>query len=270
MLDNESVGVIQDTVDTVRKIAPFGIKIPEGQSLPQWSYLARGYLLQPVSRGQEALVSIVSTTCPYKCWKLDIAGIVFEDKQTDSRFQLKFYKDNKDWFTTDPISIADLTSKAFYDKLSGAATGYVQKKLIKTDLGHPVQSPHMVANDDLYPELPTGYKRGDSIDSLIGSWIFGIHKSVIPKDVKITVGLLFSLNSNPPVTLQGPSVMTIHEIADGPIDEYVVATDVMDVASPTPLRGGTKVVLANFGDVGWGIIAANPREYLFMTKQGNV
>jgi hypothetical protein len=142
-----------------------------------------------------------------------------------------------------------------------SSDGKVNPEWLIGDLGHPVYSQLIVQNSDLYPELDVDYEDGDVIPSKIGSWVFGYLKTKMPEG--IDVDLKFTVDADEPIQLVGPAVMTLFKIPDAPTGQVVEVTDVFGLAQPTPLRGGCPVVLANFDDVGLGIIASYPREYLF-------
>jgi hypothetical protein len=133
-------------------------------------------------------------------------------------------------------------------------------------LGHPTQHTLLIPNDELYPSVSGLYKRGDLIDSKIGSWVFSIDRAFLPpKDEDFDIKLLMSTSTDPTkaVEFSGPAFMTKYEIKTAPTTRYEVATDIYEVASPTPLRGGSLVTLGYFEDIGYGIIGSNVREYLF-------
>lgn len=266
ILSNEDVNILQETIDTVNQLAPFSSRVEEPQNLQLGGSLRRGYLMQSVSRGQQARVALISRRHAYRVFKIDLAGVIYlNHPDGDSKFQLRFTREGDTWFDTDILTVEGLTIVELLRQISQSApdSGLPLKGLTGA-LGHPTQHSLLVKNSDLYPELPDTYKDGDMIDSLTGSWIFGIHRSLLPReDTDFDVQLLFTVDGDDSVQLNGPAVMTIHEIRDCPTGQSVNVTDVMEVAQPTPLRGGSLVVLGPFDDVGYGIIAANPREYLF-------
>ena len=269
-LTSESIDVIQETVDTVQRMFPFGAKTGILSPEPSSSSNLRGYLLQGVSRGQKALCAITARRPEYRCYKIDLAGIVYtNDPDSESKFQLRFKKDGATWFDTDILTVADLTIGKLLHAISnasmllGSQNGIQTTKMLGT-LGHPFQATHLINNDELYPSLPSTYKLGDYIDSKTGSWLFAIHRDALPVDpIVFDIDLLFTIDAANPVQLVGPAVMTLYEIFDCPTTIILPVTDVFDVASPTPLRPGTKVILSYFDDVGYGITNAYPREYLF-------
>src|SRR3990167_1902343 len=282
-LDDESISVIQETVTRVNKSGLFSEKHGEAKSthLQGSSTFLRGYLMQGVSNGQSALCHLFTRRPEYRMFKIDLAGIIYEhtDPELDGRFQLRFKKGTVDangvvtfdtWFDTAILPITDLVIGKLLDAVVTASVdpvtmaAKIPMKTLTGALGHPISATNMVFNDELYPEKPEDYHQGDMIHSNIGSWIFGIHRSVLPEEFDID--LLFSTDADNPVQLSGPAVMTLYEIADTPTNSFITVYDAMDVAAPTPLRGGTKVLLAPFDDMGYGIISANPREYLFTQK----
>lgn len=231
----------------------------------------RGYLMQPISRGGSGLCAVVRRRPEYRSWKIDVAGIIFTDP-TDSRFQLRFTKDGNFWFDTVILSInssiGEILDAIHIGSSTGASVPVFLRRSMTGALGNPTQATNMVINDDLYPVRPDTYKLGDLIDSKIGSWIFSIHNNSLPQNVTYDIELLFTLSGDPnvtPVELNGPAVMTIEEISDTPTDEQIVVTDILDLPNPSPLRGGAKVVAIPMPDVGYGIIAAYPRD-LFMEQ----
>lgn len=260
-VDSETIGVIQETVDTVRQMNPFGVQTPLGKLDSVQDLLLRGYLMQGVSRGQQAACSIYQRQDFLRCFKIDLAGIIFEGLTVPSSFALRFYRKGRAWFDTDPLLVGDLEINKLLDEIARASGGAIKRNSIIGDLGHPTKSSFIVRNDELFPTAPTSYKAGDKLSSKIGSWVFGFDRKTLPEgfDVK----LLFRINGTKPINLAGPAVMTLYEIKDSPTGQILIVTDVMEVMSPTPLRGGTRVTLGYFGDIGYGIIAANPREYLF-------
>lgn len=269
-LSSDSIPVIQDTIDRVRQLSAFDSRIPGNNSNHSIDPFLRGYLLQGVSRGQSALCSLVTRDASYRSFKVDLAGIMFEDTTSNtSKFKLRFIKNDGSgssvtWFDTAELAVEGLTASLLKDEIVIASNGDISSSDLLTDLGHPITSNLLIDNDELYPTPTLSPTSGYEIDSKIGSWIFAIRADILPNG--FDVNLLFSLSLTEPVHIYGPAVMTLYEISDVPSFIYIPVTDVLDVASPTPLRGGTKVVLAYFGDVGYGIIAANPREYLFTQK----
>jgi hypothetical protein len=268
LLTEESVEAIQQHMDEVSNFALNTGRAPLSTRSATPGAMLRGYLMQGVSRGQMALCALVSRRPEYRCFKIDLAGVIYTNYPTgDSRFQLRFYKDGATWFDTAILDVDNLTAGALLEAISYASadpnTGDQQ---LPTDcmvaaLGHPTQHTNMQPNDELYPAIPSTYQPGDLIDSKIGSWVFGIHNASLPDG--FDVDLLFSFDADDPVQLAGPGVMTLYEVYDVPTGEIIVVTDVMEVASPSPLRGGTKIVVGFFDDVGYGIVSAHPREYLF-------
>lgn len=260
LLPESSVDLLQDTVDIVRKAGLFGLKSGLAEQSMVKNYSMKGYLCQSISRGQEGLCSIYVKDPIYKTYKIDLAGVIYTNyPDLESKFQLRFYKEGATWFDTDPLTVDNLTC----DKIIAAidAQGQIRTKGMLADLGHPFSSTELIPNEDLYPEVPSDYKPVSMLQSKMGSWVISFLSADLPEGFDID--LLFTVSSSDPIQLSGPAVMTLHEISDRPLNEYTTVTDCLDLASPTPLRGGTKVILSTFEDVGLGIIAANPREYFF-------
>lgn len=277
LIDDAGLAVIQETVDKVDQLAPFSgtQQLPKN---PQHSRaLIRGYLMQSVSQGQQALVALVSRQPQYMSFKIDLAGVIYlNHPDGDSRFKLRFRQGENVLFDVPndgALSVEELTAGELIKAIHKAADPLTQqgdfivvlpREEMLGALGHPTQHTLLILNDDIYPLPPDNYKYGDMIDSHIGSWIFCLPRHRLPQNGEgFNVQLLFSLDPDDPVQLNGPAVMTIHEIHDVPTGKVEIVTDVMELAQPSPLRGGTMVVLGYFEDCGYGIVAANPREYLF-------
>lgn len=269
-----SVAVIQETVDNVRTLSPFAAKTGIEGSIGSNPSLLRGYLMQPVSRGGKGLVSLVSRRLEYRTWKIDLSGVLFAfHPDHETQFMLRFKRNGDTWFDTQPMDASDLPIYELIERIStdslNRATSNVQipKNKMLGALGNPTKHTLIVQNDDLLPELPVRFQRGDIIDSRIGSWIFSIHRSILPdKDEDFEVLLLFLSDPVNPVIIDpgaSATAIAIYEISDSPTGNVIVATDTLDVASPTPLTGGSKVVLGYFDDLGAGILTVNAREYLF-------
>jgi len=258
-IDDTSMNTLDRVVSIVSKMSPLA---EVGNANTINSHLLRGYLVQGVSRGQSALMSVYIRKAYQTTFKIDLAGILYNG----SKFKLKLYKDLgnsqlQDWFTTDVLDVDSLTKDVLLDKLISASGGILSVRNTETDLGHPFKSSLLVKNDELFPEPSTSWQPPQPLSSLTGSWVFSIANHVSDKPIKVK--LFFDASGNGPLQLAGPAVMTLYQVSDSPSGTYQVVTDVLDVASPTPLRAGTKVVAGPFGDIGYGIIAANPREYVF-------
>lgn len=263
ILSNEDVDIVQEGLDHIFQLAPFSSKQPVHDRDPQGGSLLRGYLMQSLSQGETARVALMARRREYRTYKIDLAGVIYlNHPDGDSKFQLRFM-DNRDvWFDTPILTVEDLTIGELLRQISQAAPdSAIPINGMLGALGHPTQHTQLVNNSDLYPVLDDDYQPGDMIDSLIGSWIFSIHRQFLPQALDIQ--LLFTVDGDDSVQLNGPAVMTIHEIHDAPTNNSMIVTDVMEIAQPTPLRGGTRVILGPFDDIGYGVIAANPREYLF-------
>lgn len=283
LIDNAGLQVIQQTVDTVNQMAPFAQRQLLPNNPQRNPSLLRGYLMQPVSRGEQALVALTTRRPEYITFKIDLAGVIYlNHPDGDSSFKLQFLVDGDVWFEAPnpqsglnldsiPLSGLDITRFAEIISQSSVAVGQSGSPAIpvycmRLALGHPTKHSSLVNNPDLYPAITQGTNPDSDgyIHSLIGSWIFSISRDCLPRNgFDFSARLLFSLDPDEPVQLNGPAVMTIHEIHDVPTYQFQIATDVMEVAQPTPLRGGTLVTLGYFEDIGYGIVAANPREYLF-------
>lgn len=274
LVTEEGMRTLDDMKDRLDGLAPFthqGLVQSQPESGDRSAQAIRGYLMQPISQGSSGLCALVSRRPEYRTWKIDVAGIIYTDS-TDSRFQLRFTKNDVFWFDTEILSVNDCTIQ---DLITAIVNGSVvngvpqfPRQSMIGCLGNPTKATHLVNNDDLYPELPATYKLGDQIDSRIGSWIFSIHRNNLPTNVDYDIDLLFTLSGDPlvePVELNGPAVMTLEEIKDTPTGEFIVVTDVLDLPNPSPLRGGSKVVAVPMADIGYGIVAAYPRD-LFMEQ----
>lgn len=265
LVDNASHSLIQKAIDAASRSNPFGPSSESSTPFGNYSPL-KGYLMQSVSRGEQALCHIFKKNTAFRCWKIDLAGVIYlNHPDGDSRFQLRFTLD-ADVFDSEIIEVEDLTIPRLCEIISRVGNGLFKQKDMLGALGHPTQHPFLVPNSDLYPELPSdhNFQKNDLIDSLIGSWIFGIPRSAFEGYTDVDIELLFTVDGSSSVQINGPAVMTIHEIHDCPTNDFKVVQDIMEVAQPTPLRGGTRVALLPFDDIGcYGIISANPREYLF-------
>lgn len=261
---------IRDLTDVKRRVdalAPFSQESPLTPDNASSFGPVRGYLMQPISRGGSGLCALVTRRPEYRSWKIDLAGIIFIGG-SESRFQLRFTRDGVLWFDTDIFVVNDTPIQTLVSSIvNGSVVNgapLISRQSIEGCLGNPTFATNLVINDDLYPELPAAYNIGDEIESRIGSWIFSIHNSIPDYDID----LLFTTDPDPaadPVTLEGPAVMTLEEIPDTPTGEYIVATDILNLPSPSPLQGGAFVVAIPFPDIGYGVIAAYPRD-LFMEQ----
>lgn len=224
--------------------------------------------MQGVSGGQDAACLLVNRQKEYRTWKIDLSGIIyhFTDETLESRFQLRFSKNGDTWFDTEVLPVRDLSGHLLASKIVEAssingAAPLIPYQGLRGWLGHPVESELIVNNDELIPDWPVTWYPGYKVPSEVGSWLISFNKSILPEGFDID--LLFSNDESNPVQLAGPAIMVLYEIAETPTSEIVIATDIMGVPSPTPLRAGTLVVCGPFGDVDYGIIAAYPKEYLF-------
>lgn len=270
LITEEGMNTLDDLVQRVDALSPFtnqNLQQPQSDVGDKAASAVRGYLMQPISQGGSGLCALVSRRPEYRSWKIDVAGIIYTDS-TDSRFQLRFTRNDDFWFDTEILSVNDCTIQDLITAIAAASNGVLLQKAMTGALGNPTQATSIEINDDLYPSLPSDYRIGDMIDSRIGSWIFSIHRNLLPDSDTYDIDLLFTLSGDPlvePVELNGPAVMTLEEIKDTPTGEYRVVTDVLDLPNPSPLRGGSKVVAVPMADVGYGIIAAYPRD-LFMEQ----
>jgi hypothetical protein len=272
LVTEDGMRTLDDMKDRLDALSPFtnhNLQQPQSDVGDKSASPIRGYMMQPISRGNSGLCALVSRRPEYRTWKIDVAGIIYTDA-TESRFQLRFTRDGDPWFDTDVLTVGDCTIQDLIGAISnGSATGaslpvFPRQSMIGC-LGNPTQATNLVINDDLYPELPSNYKIGDMIDARIGSWIFSIHRNALPQNVDYDIDLLFTLSGDPlvePVELNGPAVMTLEEIKDTPTGEFRIVTDVLDLPNPSPIQGGSKVVALPMPDVGYGIVAAYPRDLL--------
>lgn len=274
LLTEQAVQDLSDMKERLDTATLFSGGARPQEELTRSSPAIRGYLMQGLSRGQSALCALVTRQPEYKSFKIDLAGVIYTNHPDgDSKFKLRFKKWDANaqawagWFDTESLSVEDLKigdvlaeiSSASINPISGARA--ISSHTMLGILGHPAESTSMVVNDEIYPTLSPRYRLGDQIESKTGCWIFSVHRSV--SDVDFDVDLLFSVSPDAPVNLNGPAVMTIQEIADTPNYRFETVFDAMDVASPTPLRAGSKIAAVHFEDIGYGVISANVREYLF-------
>lgn len=266
-LTDDSIEPIQMAVDYARRNSPFKNTSSSDVAVGGSNFI-RGYLMQGVSSGQGAAMQVATKQDNLLAYKIDLAGVAYEfpDGQFNSQFILQFYANGAEWFRTDKITVNNLSGLDIVDAILLGAQSLPQgERLQPSDvhgwLGHPLKSPLLVDNRELNPAFPSDWQPGDDIPSKIGSWIIAFERQYLPTgfDVKFR----FTLAQQGSVQLAGPAVITMMPITSIPNNEVVTVYDVLDIASPTPLRGGTLVVCAPFSDVGYGIIAANPREYLF-------
>lgn len=270
LIDDAGIDVLQEVADIVFQSAPFTLQSGMPSNPGTTAPLLRGYLMQPVSRGERALVALVSRRPEYRTFKIDLAGIIYYNyPDIDSKFQLRLKRNGATWFDTEPLTIENLSSVDIIKAISTASqslTSRVQQTIqiplntMMGFLGHPTQHSLIQNNSDLYPEYPNPHDPLEWVDSKIGSWIISIHRSVLPPlDVDFDIELSFTVTGDELVQLVGPSVMTIREEKDMPNNSFIVATDVLDMVPATKLAGGSKVVVGNFEDVGYGIVSASPR-----------
>lgn len=270
LLTEQSVKSIQTLMDDFYRSTQYTGNQSGAESGRQSNTAIRGYLCQGVSRGQKALCCVVSHRPEFQSFKIDLAGVIYTNHPDgESSFKLRCYRNDDSgtkitWFDTAVMTISDLTAANIIYELIQGSSGELQREAFIGALGHPFRATNLIDNDELYPSAPADYQIGDIIESKIGSWLISINRASLPEG--FDMDLLFSVSDDESVNLAGPAVMTLYETADVPTGELAIVTDVMDVASPTPLRGGTKIAAVYFGDVGYGIIAANPREYLFEQK----
>lgn len=270
-LDDMGVDSINETIDIVHSIAPFTHRSPlESKDVNRNSPNIHGYLMQPLSNGGSALCACTVKNRVYRSFHLNLAGIIWSSltptPQNVATFKLRFYRAGDIWFDTQAFTIRQLSILDLINQISLSsvdANGQPQfPTLFMTGaLGHPALSAYIVDNDDLYPTVPDGYRSGDMKQALIGSWLFCIHRAKLP--TRFDVKLLFDINGANPVELKGPSVMTITEVDDIPTGQFEIVHDVLNIARPTPLQGGTKIAAIPFEGTGYGVVAANPREYFF-------
>lgn len=277
LITEDGLATLDDMKARLDALAPFSNRTDQGPDDNTPVGPVRGYLMQPISSGGSGLCALVSRRQEYRSWKIDLIGILIEN--TTSSFKLRFSKGIDPvtqakilWFDTERLPVLNLTIQKLISAISTASilnnVAQIPQRTMLGGLGHPVQATNLVPNDDLYPILPTTYKVGDLIDSKIASWIFSIPCAVtLVGDPDYDIDLLFTLEEGlEPVQLDGPAVMTIQEISDTPTGETLVVTDIMDLPRPTPLQGGSKIVATPFADIGYGIIAAYPRD-LFMEQE---
>lgn len=270
LITEEGVNDLVDMKQRLDALAPFSVSTPgQGDSERPISNI-RGYLMQPISRGASGLCALVSRRQDFRSFKIDLAGIIYKDQPSlQALFQLRFTRNDSTWFTTKALSANNLPVVDLLYEIERASTPASGSPAISMEgmngaLGNPVYATALVVNEDLYPAVDANYKYQDLITSQIGSWIFSIHRSYLPDNpADFDVNLLFTLNGDTPVQLNGPAVMTLTEIPDTPTGASVLVTDIMDIARPSPLVGGTLIAAIPFEDVGYGIISANPREYFF-------
>lgn len=272
LVTEDGMRTLDDMKERLDSLSPFtnqNLQQPQSDVGDKSASAIRGYMMQPISRGYSGLCAVVSRRPEYRTWKLDIAGVIFTEDV--ARFQLRFTRDGDFWFDT---AILDVTS-TIQEVITAISNGSVvagvplfPRQSFIGCLGNPTQATNMQINDDLYPLLPATYQMGDMIESKIGSWIFSIHRNTLPQNVEYDIDLLFTLSDDPdilPVELNGPAVMTLEEINDTPTGEYRIVTDILDLPNPSPIRGGSKVVALPMPDIGYGIVAAYPRD-LFMEQ----
>lgn len=263
LITEEGMRVLDDMKDRLDSIAPHSVHTEQPPDSVRPSDPLRGYLMQPISRGGSGLCAVVTRRPEYRSWKLDLAGIIYIGAD-EGRFQLRFTKDGDFWFDTSILGM-ECTIGELIAAITDASGGEIDRRAVIGCLGNPTQATNLVINDDLYPAIQPPFRVGQMIDSKIGSWIFAIHRSFT---FDYDIDLLFTLSTDPdvvPVQLNGPAVMTLEEIKDSPTGNVVQVTDILDIPSPTPLQGGSKVVCIPFADIDYGIIAAYPRD-LFMEQ----
>mgnify|MGYP000241754166 CR=1 FL=1 len=273
--DARFVRDLEDTVNWYRQIGQSSTTTLQGgtrfRPRNQLRPPARAILLQDLWAGGHALAALLQAVESPRVFVVSVVGINFVP---ESAFMLQgtfrpnpqledvpLFNNNDDHNLTEPIPVT-ATAEEFKQILIRSSQGAMSLRSdeLQVTLGNPLTHPELVPPPEDSTRTPVSTIASDGTDQLqsyTGCWVVeftGYRFDQPDAVVELTV------KEDDTTRMRGLSAVAIRKTFDRDTGIVEVVRDPLEIGQPTPLKAGVKVVLLDFLDIGYGVIASGYRD----------